>query len=71
MSDTVFIKAEEAARDLGVSVAYAYKLIKKMNGELKAKGFITISGRVSRKYYLEKLYGAEAKKGEQNAGLQG
>lgn len=71
MTNTVFIRADEVAKDLGVSSAYAYKLIKKMNGELKAKGFITISGRVSRKYYLEKIYGAEAEKGEQNAGLQG
>ncbi len=64
MSNPVFIKAEEVAKDLGVSTAYAYKLIKKLNGELKAKGFITISGRVSRKYYLEKIYGTEARKGE-------
>ena len=71
MSNIVFIKADEIAKDLGVSTAYAYKLIKKMNGELKNKGFITISGRVSRKYYFEKIYGAEAQKGEQNASVQG
>ena len=28
-----------------------------MNEELEAKGFITIAGRVSRKYYEEKFYG--------------
>ena len=26
-------------------------------GEVEAKGFITIAGRVSRKYYEEKFYG--------------
>ena len=26
--------------------------------ELKAKGFITISGRVNRQYFYERLYGA-------------
>lgn len=64
MSNAVFIRAEEVAKDLGVSTAYAYKLIKRLNSELKSKGFITISGRVSRKYYLEKIYGAQASKGE-------
>ena len=68
MSNT-FMKVDEVARELSVSKAYAYKLIKKLNGELSAKGFITVSGRVSRKYYLEKVYGAEVMKGEQNAGL--
>ncbi len=28
-----------------------------MNEELEEKGFITIAGRVSRKYYEEKFYG--------------
>ena len=28
-----------------------------MNEELEAKGFLTIAGRVSRKYYEEKFYG--------------
>ncbi len=42
-----FYNAEEVAKILGVSKPYAYKLIRKMNEELKAKGFITISGRIS------------------------
>jgi len=53
----VFIKAEEIAKELGISKPYAYKLIQKMNTELKAKGYITISGRISRQYFNEKLYG--------------
>ena len=36
---------------------FAYKLVRQMNEELEAKGFITIAGRVSRKYYEEKFYG--------------
>ena len=30
----------------------------KLNEELKAKGFITIAGRVNRQYFYERLYGA-------------
>jgi hypothetical protein len=57
MRDTMFVRAEEIAEDLEVSAAYAYKLIRAMNAELKGKGFMTIAGRVSRKYYEEKFYG--------------
>ena len=43
---------------LGVSQAYAYKLIRQLNEELQDKGFVTIRGRVSRKYFEERIYGA-------------
>ena len=57
MSKELFIKAEEVARELGISKPYAYKLVREMNEELKQKGFITIPGRVSRRYFEEKFYG--------------
>ena len=43
--------ASEVAKELGVSKPFAYKLIKRMNEELEQQGFITIAGKVSRKYY--------------------
>ena len=58
-----FICAEEVAQELSVSKPYAYKLIKRLNDELKEKGFIAISGRVNRQYFNERLYGMG--KGEQ------
>jgi hypothetical protein len=42
---------------LGISKPYAYKLVREMNEELKQKGFLTIPGRVSRRYFEEKFYG--------------
>ena len=51
-----------AAQELNVSKPYAYKLIRKLNEELKAKGFITIAGRVNRQYFYERLYGAGKEK---------
>ena len=51
-----FIRVEEVAKELEVSVPYAYKLIKKLNDELKEKGFITVSGRVNREYFYKRLY---------------
>ena len=53
-----FIRADDVAQELNVSKPYAYKLIHKLNEELKAQGFITIAGRVNRQYFYESLYGA-------------
>ena len=53
-----FIRADDVAQELNVSKPYAYKLIRRLNEELKAKGFITIAGRVNRQYFYERLYGA-------------
>lgn len=55
MEETIFITATEMAEILGISKPYAYKIIKQMNEELEANGFITISGKVSKKYFEEKF----------------
>lgn len=57
LSKELFVRAEEVAGALGISKPYAYKLVREMNEELKQKGFITIPGRVSRRYFEEKFYG--------------
>ena len=57
MASTMFMRVDEVAEDLGVSVPYAYKLIRSMNAELKKTGCITISGRIDRKFFHEKFYG--------------
>ena len=57
LSKELFVRAEEVAGVLGISKPYAYKLVREMNEELKEKGFITIPGRVSRRYFEEKFYG--------------
>ncbi len=62
-----FIRVDEVAKELDVSTPYAYKIIRKLNDELKEKGFITIAGRVNRQYFNERLYGAERNEG--NAGI--
>lgn len=57
MDNTLFVTAGEIAKELGISKPFAYKLVRQMNEELEAKGFLTIAGRGSRKYYEEKFYG--------------
>ena len=54
MSERLTMNAQEVADAMGISVAYAYKIIRELNGELRKKGFITISGRVNRQYFIER-----------------
>ena len=63
MAEQSFMRVEELAAELDVSKYYAYKIVQKLNAELKAKGYLTISGRINRKYFMEKLCynGAERK----------
>ena len=42
---------------LEVSESKAYGIIKKLNQELEAQGYITVRGKISRVYFEEKLYG--------------
>lgn len=67
MSNTMFMRVEEVAEEMGVSIPYAYKLIRELNKELARTGCITISGRIDRKFFHEKFYCtkmAETKKEE-------
>ena len=49
--------AQEVADLCGISTSSAYKLIAKLNEELKDKGYLTFSGKVSRAYFSERMYG--------------
>ncbi|MCM1363711.1 MAG: DNA-binding protein [Faecalibacterium sp.] len=65
MSSATFMKVEEVAEELGISKSYAYKIVQKLNAELKAQGFLTISGRVNKRYFLERAcYGTNKKEGD-------
>lgn len=55
MENNNFMRVEDVAKELGISKSYAYKIVQKLNADLQAKGFLTISGRINRKYFLEKF----------------
>ena len=62
MAANTFMSVEEVANELGISKSYAYKIVQRLNDELKEKGFITISGRVNKQYFLERTcYGPTEK----------
>ena len=54
MMTSRFVNADEVAADYGVSQSMGYRIIRRLNDELKEKGYITVAGRVSRKYYEER-----------------
>ncbi|WP_461811394.1 helix-turn-helix domain-containing protein [Faecalimonas sp.] len=59
---TTFMKVQDVADELGISKSYAYKIVQQLNEELKAQGFITISGRVNKQYFLERVCYSTAEK---------
>ncbi len=59
MAECLFIKVDEVTRLLGVSQSEAYRIIKRLNEEMAAKGYIVVNGRVNRKYLEEQIYGYE------------
>ena len=65
MESTSFMRVDEVAQELGISKSYAYKIVQKLNAELKEKGFMTISGRVNKQYFMERTcYGVTNKEGD-------
>lgn len=42
---------------MGVSKAYAYRVIKRLNDELSERGFLVVQGKTSKKYFNERIYG--------------
>lgn len=52
-----YIKAQEAAKILELSEGKTYEIFRELNQELKAQGFITVSGRVPRAYFNKKFFG--------------
>ncbi len=71
MAGRMFMRADEVAEVLDVSIPYAYKFIQKLNRELEEKGYHVISGRVDRQYFYDKFYGGKSdnRKEAENAGL--
>ncbi|MBO5609339.1 MAG: helix-turn-helix domain-containing protein [Eubacterium sp.] len=53
----MYLTANEVAELLGVSKGFAYRVIRELNSELKAKGFIVVAGKLPTKYFKEKFYG--------------
>ena len=57
MDQKRFLTVDDVSDYMGISIPMAYKIIRKLNEELSKQGYLTIAGRVSRKYFEQKTYG--------------
>lgn len=57
----MFYTAQDLMEMLEVGKSKAYSIIKTLNAELNEKGYITVAGKVSKKYFKERMYGMEEK----------
>lgn len=56
MAAELFMRVNEVAEVMGVSESYAYKIIRRLNKELKKTGCITMNGRIDRKFFYDNFY---------------
>ena len=64
-----FLTVTEVAQLLHISRSHAYKVIHRLNQELKAQGMITIAGRISRSYLMERTTTPKQKEAEGNGSV--
>ncbi len=64
-----FLTVTEVAQLLHISKSHAYKVIHRLNQELKTQGVLTISGRISRNYLLERTAAPKRKEAEGNGSV--
>lgn len=57
MESKRFLTASDVAQHMGISIPMAYKIIRRLNDELVEMGYIIVSGRISRTYFEQKVYG--------------
>ena len=55
--DELLMNAEEVAKVMRIAKSTAYKVIQRMNAELEEKGFLTIGGKIDRKFFYDHFYG--------------
>lgn len=57
MQGYLYYTAAEVQEMLGVSRGKAYQMVRDLNEELKAKGFIVIAGKIPKQFFHEHFYG--------------
>lgn len=51
-----FLTAEQVAEIMQTSKSTAYRIVKKLNDELESQGKIIVQGKISKRYFEEKVY---------------
>jgi hypothetical protein len=50
-----YLSAAEVGEIMNYSTSHSYAIIKQLNAELRAKGYIVRTGQIPRKYFLERV----------------
>lgn len=56
MRSDYMMTANDVAQVLGISKGHAYKIVRELNDELEAKGFIVVAGKIPRVFWDKKFY---------------
>ncbi|MCI9083808.1 MAG: helix-turn-helix domain-containing protein [Lachnospiraceae bacterium] len=56
----LYYTAEEVSNLLGISLGHSYKLIRKWNEELAENNYITMPGKIPKRFFEKHWYGYEA-----------
>ena len=59
--EKVYYSANDLVEMLDISKASSYKIIRQLNDELKALGYIVLQGKVPKAYFEQKWYGLNSK----------
>lgn len=51
-----FMNVQDVRNELGVSRSSAYKVIRNLNQELQNEGYLVVSGKVPRRYFVTRYY---------------
>lgn len=60
MANQIFMRVNEVAEELGISIPFAYRIMRQMNEEVAKNGCITVASRIDRKFFHEKFYGTRS-----------
>lgn len=50
-----YLSAAEVGEIMNYSTSHSYAIIKQLNAELRAKGYIVRTGQIPRKYFMERV----------------
>lgn len=59
-----FLTAADVAEIIGISMSKSYELIRNMNAELEADGYLTVRGKVPAAFFEAKCYGVKVAAGD-------
>ena len=63
MENKTFMNADDIAEEMGISKSSAYKILRRLNAELREQGYYTVAGRVNTNYFRKKCVTASRQEG--------